>query len=1049
MFAPQPTTKPSTLTAHVWTLPVLTEVNSPSGGVAQIMPSDYEQVSRENETRYVPEVVRLMAMILDQYADPAHFVFELLQNAEDALHRRAQTGGSRSVRFEVANDCVRLSHYGLPFTKQDVRAICGIAEGTKEGEPMAIGHFGVGFKSVNKVTERPEIHSGEEHFAIRDYFLPFAIPPIALNEGETVIALPFQEGDAEGNVVGQLKRLGGERTLLFLRKINEIEWHVQGGPSGFCQREEVSESESVRRVSLLSESTGQDPLEELWLVFSKAVSSEGKLVGHVELAFKLALDNSGKDVVEGVDDSPLVAFFPTVLQTRLGMLVQGPYRTTPSRDNIPQNDPWNRYLVEETAALLVDALRYLRDRRALRVRVFDAIPLSRSRFHDDDNRFAPMFDAVRDAIARERLLPAHRGGYVPATQAWLAPEQGLRNLISRGQLAELVGADKPVAWLAGDITKRRTPALYDYLTEEHDVEEIDTEGLLWRLDEEFLAGQDDKWIRRLYEFLNRQRRQHDSLNDRRSELPLIRLEDGAHVALHDEHVAFLPTEGRSSPRDTVRLAVCDSKPALEFLKWLGLSEFDRIDAIIRDVIPMYRKKGKIDESRYVDDLREIVDAYHAASADRKRLLTDALRNAYFVRAVDVGTGELSFQRPGDVYLSTKQLRALFDGVPSVLFPNRPPRGLRGQDIEALLEACGASRTLAVDQFDDLSRLRPGDRRRLRGKDGPRQGRAKRERLSDSKFRGLELLLESLSSLPAEEARDRAGLLWEVLREGVRRPGRPGFRATYSWFHYTPRVVEVDSASALLLNEKAWVPEGSGQLNQPGHVEFASLGWPAHDFLQAIIRFKRPEPPSAVAVIARRVGLDGDVLDAVIEEGKGLSANDVREALRSKRTSRAGGGVESVGSGATRRRPAPLRIQVETESEMTTAAQAEHDRKMDLEEAAITLIREREPTLNRTPKNNPGYDLYETNADGAAVRWIEVKAIAGDWDSRPVTLTHTQFDCAREKGDAYWLYVVEHAGTDHSGIVKINDPAGWESSYAFDKGWRVVSIPADATAVDPA
>ena len=415
-FAPRQATKPSTLTGHVWTLPAPTEVNSPSGGVAQTMPSDYEQVSRENETRYVPEVVRLMAMILDQYADPAHFVFELLQNAEDALYRRAHDGGSRSVRFEVANDCVRLSHYGLPFTKQDVRAICGIAEGTKEGDLMAIGRFGVGFKSVNKVTERPEIHSGNEHFAIRDYFLPFAIPPVALHEGETVIALPLQEGNAEGNaegnVVGQLKRLGRERTLLFLREIDEIEWTVQGGPSGFCQREEVSESEGVRRVSLLSESTGQDPLEELWLVFSKAVSSEGKRAGYVELAFQLALDDSGKDVIEGVDDSPLVAFFPTVLQTRLGMLVQGPYWTTPSRDNVPQNDPWNRYLVEETATLLVDALRHLRNRRTLGVRVFDAIPLSRSRFHDDDNRFAPMFDAVRDAIARERLLPAHRRGYV-------------------------------------------------------------------------------------------------------------------------------------------------------------------------------------------------------------------------------------------------------------------------------------------------------------------------------------------------------------------------------------------------------------------------------------------------------------------------------------------------------------------------------------------------------------------------------------------------------------------------------------------------------------
>ena len=54
--------------------------------------------------------------------------------------------------------------------------------------------------------------------------------------------------------------------------------------------------------------------------------------------------------------SPLVVFFPTVLETHLGFLVQGPYRTTLSRDNVPRNDKWNRHLVAQTASLLGEAL---------------------------------------------------------------------------------------------------------------------------------------------------------------------------------------------------------------------------------------------------------------------------------------------------------------------------------------------------------------------------------------------------------------------------------------------------------------------------------------------------------------------------------------------------------------------------------------------------------------------------------------------------------------------------------------------------------------------
>ena len=67
----------------------------------------------------------------------------------------------------------------------------------------------------------------------------------------------------------------------------------------------------------------------------------------------------------------------------------------------------------------------------------------------------------------------------------------------------------------------------------------------------------------------------------------------------------------------------------------------------------------------------------------------------------------------------------------------------------------------------------------------------------------------------------------------------------------------------------------------------------------------------------------------------------------------------------------------------------------------------------------------------------MKALSGEWESN-VTLSHTQFDYAREKGEAYWLYVVEHAGTDGERIVPIQNPAGRDSTYTFDHGWRAAA-----------
>ena len=451
------------------------------------MPSDYQRISEENLEEYGRNRTGWREdLLVDLYPDRTHFVFELLQNAEDALGRPNGRRAPGRVSFVLAHDAVRFSHYGDPFTTDDVRGVCAIARRTKERDLTAIGRFGIGFKSVYAITDNPEVHSGDEYFTVRDYVQPAAVRPIALAEGETVIVLPLKERARADDIAGQLERLGDERTLLFLREINEIEWSAEGGRSGSHRREEAVEADGVRRVTLLSEAEGEDREEEVWLIFSREVHHEGTSAGYVELAFRIAADDDGAEAVDVIDDSRLAAFFPTEFPTHLGMLVQGPYRTTPARDNIPRDDAWNRYLVGETASLLVDALRHLRDCRLITPHVFDALPLSRSRF--SGSFFAPMFDAVREAVASEPLLPAHRGGYVAALQARLTDEPGLRNLVSRRQLADLVGEEEPVAWLAAEIMGDETRDLHRYLTGEHGVRELNAEGLLLRLDKQFHRG---------------------------------------------------------------------------------------------------------------------------------------------------------------------------------------------------------------------------------------------------------------------------------------------------------------------------------------------------------------------------------------------------------------------------------------------------------------------------------------------------------------------------------------------------------------------------------
>lgn len=171
------------------------------------MASDYVAIRAQNERRYGTDIGRIGPMLLAQrYGDRTHFIFELLQNAEDALARRHGWSGPRSITFELLESALRVSHYGVPFTEADVLGICGIAETTKR-EFTSLGRFGIGFKSVYAFTDRPEVHSGDESFAIENFVWPLAIPRIDSDRDETVFVLPLRETDARNRLLGCIRNL--------------------------------------------------------------------------------------------------------------------------------------------------------------------------------------------------------------------------------------------------------------------------------------------------------------------------------------------------------------------------------------------------------------------------------------------------------------------------------------------------------------------------------------------------------------------------------------------------------------------------------------------------------------------------------------------------------------------------------------------------------------------------------------------------------------------------------------------------------------------------
>ena len=1070
------------------------------------MSSDYKRIREENKDKYGTHIGRIGHLLLaHRYGDRTHFIFELLQNAEDALARRKDWEGQRVVDFSLSSEALSVTHFGKPFDGEDVHAICGIAESTKD--LTAIGRFGIGFKSVYAFTDSPEIHSGVEAFAIDSFVRPRSIAEICKATHATTIRLPFRNSDAgaTAQILAGLQHLG-PRTLLFLREIEEISWSTHKGQEGLYRRNRPEMlSHSARMVTIMGyDSKGVKDEEESWLLFSRKVFTEGEEVGNVEIAFLLKKGSGGKCTsVRGITDSPLVAFFPTAISTNLGFLVQGPYRTTPSRDNVPQGEVWNHYLVQETSFLLVDALRELRQLGLLDSSVLQSLPIDPARF-PERSRFGAMFQNVREAFTEEPLLPRYKSEYISAKGAKLARTQELRDLIGPQQLKELYGVNHELAWISEDITIDRTPDVRRYLMEVLGVQELTPESLIPKLTESFLEAQPDEWVERLYVFLKGQPRLFQRLWSR----PIVRLEDGSHVVPFDGHKprAFLPSKNQTG-FPTVRQSVCRSEDALDFLKLLGLSVPDLVDDVITNILPRYTvKQGCVDvpESVYEAHMERLSEAFGTDSTSQRQKLVSALRNAKFVRGIDAQDGHHQFVRPSELYLATQRLKLLFRGVAGVLIVDDSMDYLRGERIRSLLEASGCPLYLLPVHVDSpLTDVQKSDLRRKAGFSDITHEIS----LKDFTLAGLDALLETLGKLSYDEAVDKAGLLWEALSDVENRRGVGAFHGVYRWKrHGRNREAVFDAYFLRKLMESKWVPGDDGRLHQPRDVVFETTGWKEKPFLLTKIHFKQ----ALVDELALKAGIEPEVITLLMRYGltsvdeftsklrrAGLISDDdfteapdrIEDALQnllgdlpshnptiderqesnwleSSKGARAGrhrstqrevlpmdvtGGRPSTSKhfnmqeakGRGRHTRGGFRfisyVAVTPEEDEPDPDGLTYQQRIDLEEAAIRIILEHEPELERTVKNNPGFDLVEPVSDGTVAKLIEVKAMAGTLHDRPVGISRVQFEYSQKHGDQYWLYIVENAGDQYqSRLVMIQNPAGFARTFTFDRGWLSIA-----------
>jgi hypothetical protein len=225
------------------------------------------------------------------------------------------------------------------------------------------------------------------------------------------------------------------------------------------------------------------------------------------------------------------------------------------------------------------------------------------------------------------------------------------------------------------------------------------------------------------------------------------------------------------------------------------------------------------------------------------------------------------------------------------------------------------------------------------------------------------------------------------------------------------------------------------------------------------------PPSEEGAAAQRIGQQGDgALDVAVGPGRPEPGDPEAEPDADKEPPPSRRPVKTASPG-TERPPnppghgssAPWRPEEgfgeksPTQSRLRTyvartlgAGIDEDDKATELGDKAEEIVLEAERKNGRNPRRMPpmnaGYDIESSNDDGTR-RFIEVKGVRGVWGDRGVGVTSTQFRTALERGDAWWLYVVEHVDDGMApAIHRIPNPFLVADEYRFDDGWRGVTGP---------
>nr|GEV65794.1 putative histidine kinase-, DNA gyrase B-, and HSP90-like ATPase family protein [Tanacetum cinerariifolium] len=306
------------------------------------------------------------------YSQDSNFLVELVRNADENMY---PCDVEPTLTFVLQETGVIVLNNDQGFSVETIKALCKVGNSSKT-EPSTgyISKKGIGFRSVFRVTDAPEIHSNGFHvkFDINDSQIGFVLPTVVapcdvdlfskLVSGDndttdktpwkTCIVLPFRSKEDEAFRVEKLISMFSSfhpSFLLFLHRLKCITFRNIPNDSLMVMRKQV-DKDGIMNVFLGKE-------KFTWFVKSRTLQADHIChdVQTTEISVALMLEDLGNgNYISKLDQQPVFALFPS-RSYGLKFILQADFIVSSSREEVDAQSQWNRWLLMEFSKFFVNS----------------------------------------------------------------------------------------------------------------------------------------------------------------------------------------------------------------------------------------------------------------------------------------------------------------------------------------------------------------------------------------------------------------------------------------------------------------------------------------------------------------------------------------------------------------------------------------------------------------------------------------------------------------------------------------------------------------------